>query len=513
MSQSDMESRHLLIEPEQPCCRNQHYNRYAGQEPGSFPRCPGDQGRKHGAETRIDKRDECNYCIALHMNVLIIGSGGREHALTWKVRESQLTGDVYCAPGNAGIAQEAECLPLDSLHPEAVLELASRLHADLTVVGPEAPLAAGVVDVFEKAGLNIVGPTRMAARLESSKIFAKNFMQRHGIPTARFVVPVDFDDAVKTLSEFPPPVVIKADGLAAGKGVVVARTREEAEQTLENFMRRKTLGSAGERVVMEARLAGEELSFIILTDGRAVLALPPSQDHKALLDGDLGPNTGGMGAYSDDAILDDNQRATILRRIVSPTLAGLAAEGVAYHGFLYFGLMLTAEGPMLLEYNVRLGDPEAQPLLMRLRSDFAELLSSTRDGTLGVRDPHWSPNPSVCVVLASRGYPSNPQTGDVITGFDVAEKMGGVKVFHAGTQFENQQLVTRGGRVLAVTATAENLSAATQRVYAAVAKIHFEGMQYRHDIASRRLYRQLSSNPSQELVEFSRQTHIPTKFV
>ncbi len=463
--------------------------------------------------TGLTNGDACYYCIALRMNFLIIGSGGREHALTWKLRESQLTGEIYCAPGNAGIAQEAECLPVDSSNPEAVLELANRVRADLTVVGPEAPLAAGVVDVFEKAGRAIVGPTQMAARFESSKIFAKCFMQRHGIPTARFAVPGDFDDAIKILAEFPPPLVIKADGLAAGKGVVVARTRQEAEQSLDNFMRRKTLGSAGERVVMEACLAGEELSFIVLTDGRAVLALPPSQDHKALLDGDMGPNTGGMGAYSDDAILNENLRASLMRRLVTPTLTGMAAEGIVYHGFLYFGVMVTQEGPMLLEYNVRLGDPEAQPLLMRLRSDFAELLSASCDGTLAARDPHWSPNPAVCVVLAAPGYPGKPQTGNVITGFDVAETMGGVKVFHAGTVFENHQLVTRAGRVLGVTATAENLPAAVQRVYAAVAKIHFEGMQYRRDIASRHLRRQLSSNPSQEPVEFHPQAHIPPKFL
>lgn len=419
------------------------------------------------------------------MKVLVLGSGGREHALVWKLRESQLAEDVYCAPGNPGIAQEAECLPADLSKPEEALELATKLHADLTVVGPEAPLAAGVVDVFEKAGLGIIGPSRAGARLETSKIFAKQFMQRQQVPTARFTVAGSFDEAIRALDQFPIPVVIKADGLAAGKGVVVARTRGEAEQTLDDFMRRKTLGIAGDRVVIEEHLAGEELSFIVLTDGQSVVSLPPSQDHKALLDNDQGPNTGGMGAYSDDSIAGPELQGEILGRIVNPTLAGIAAEGVSYRGFLYFGLMLTRQGPSLLEYNVRLGDPEAQAILMRLRSDLLMLLTSTADGSLGARDPHWSPNPAVCVVLASPGYPAKPEIGKVITGYEAAEKMGGAKVFHAGTEFHDHQLWTAGGRVLGVTAMAESLPAAVQRAYAAVAKIHFDGMHYRRDIGAK----------------------------
>ncbi|HLI29978.1 MAG TPA: phosphoribosylamine--glycine ligase, partial [Terriglobia bacterium] len=314
------------------------------------------------------------------MKVLVLGSGGREHALTWKLRESQLMTEIYCAPGNAGIAQEAECFPVDLSNPAAMLELATLLRADLTVVGPEVALAAGVVDVFEKAGLMILGPNRAATRFESSKIFAKQFMMKHGIPTARFAVAETFDQAVRALDEFPVPVVIKADGLAAGKGVIVAKTREEAEKSLDDFMRQGALGTAGERVLIEEALSGEEVSFIVLTDGSALLAFPPSQDHKALLDNDQGPNTGGMGAYSDDAILEEAVRTNILRRIVNPTLAGMSAEGIVFRGFLYFGLMLTADGPKVLEYNVRLGDPEAQALLMRLRSDFVELLAATHDG-------------------------------------------------------------------------------------------------------------------------------------
>ncbi|MDE3180318.1 MAG: phosphoribosylamine--glycine ligase [Acidobacteriota bacterium] len=432
------------------------------------------------------------------MKILVFGSGGREHALIWKLRESQLTEEIYCAPGNPGIGQEAECLPVDLSDPTEMLALGANLHPDLTVVGPEAPLAAGVVDLFEKAGLPIVGPTRLAAQFESSKIFAKQFMQRHSVPTARFAVAESLDEAVRVLADFPPPVVIKADGLAAGKGVVVAASREEAESTLEHFMRRMALGQAGERVVIEEALAGEEVSFIVLTDGQCVLSLPPSQDHKALLEGDQGPNTGGMGAYSDDAIVSEQERGEIMRRIVRPTLDGMASDGISYRGFLYFGLMLTSRGPQVLEYNVRLGDPEAQPILMRLRTDLAEMLASACDGSLSARDPHWSPNPSVCVVLASKGYPAKPETGQLITGYELAENSVGVKVFHAGAIFRNHQLFTSGGRVLGVTASGEDLESAIQRVYLAVSKIHFEGMQYRRDIGQRGLARHREP-PSRDL--------------
>jgi phosphoribosylamine--glycine ligase len=397
--------------------------------------------------------------------------------------------EIYCAPGNAGIAQEAECLKVDLSRAIEILDLAKQLRADLTVAGPEAPLVAGLVDEFAQAGLTIVGPTQAAARLEGSKIFAKQFMQRRRIPTARFAVAEDFDEAVEALSLFGVPVVIKADGLAAGKGVVVAHSEEEAQKTLDQFMREKTLGAAGERVVIEECLNGEEMSFIVLTDGRFILPLPPTQDHKALLDGDQGPNTGGMGAYSDDALLADSLREDILRRIVAPTLVGMAAEGATYSGFLYCGLMLTSGGPKVLEYNVRLGDPEAQPIMMRLRSDLVGLLLALRQGQLGALDAHWSPNPAVCVVLASKGYPGKPETGQVITGHEAAEALGGVKVFHAGTQVENHQLLTSGGRVLGVTATAEDLGTAIQHAYAAVGKIHFEGMHYRKDIGAKGLRR------------------------
>ena len=423
------------------------------------------------------------------MKLLVLGSGGREHALAWKLHESQQMEELYCAPGNAGIAQEAECIPVDLSQIKAVVELAKQVRADLTVVGPEAPLVAGIVDEFEKAGLAIIGPSKAAARLEGSKIFAKQFMLRHGIPTARFEVADSFEQAMRALARFPLPVVVKADGLAAGKGVVVARDRVEAERAIEDFMLRKTLGGAGDRVIIEECLAGEEASFIVLTDGRAILPLVPTQDHKALLDGDRGPNTGGMGAYSDDSILSESLYDEVLRSIVAPTLAGMEMEGSPYRGFLYCGLMMTATGPSLLEYNVRLGDPEAQPILMRLRSDLTDLLAASREGQLAPLDAHWSPNPAVCVVVASRGYPGKPEVGKKITGYEAVEALGGVKIFHAATRVENHDLLTTGGRVMGVTAIAHDLSSAIQRAYSGVAKVQFEGMQYRTDIGAKALRR------------------------
>ena len=423
------------------------------------------------------------------MNVLVLGSGGREHALVWKLRESQQSDDIFCAPGNAGIAQIAECFPVDLTNPGAMLQLAEELKADLTVAGPEAPLVAGVVDEFERAGRRIVGPTMAAAQLEGSKIFAKEFMHRNGIPTARFAVVDDYATALKFLPEFGLPVVIKADGLAAGKGVVVARSRDEAEKALGEFMVQKSLGMAGDRVVIEECLTGEELSFIVLAGKRGWLPLVPTQDHKAVFDNDLGPNTGGMGAYSDDSILPELLRQEIVARVIEPTLAGMAAEGMPYHGFLYCGLMLTEDGPKVLEYNVRLGDPETQPIMMRLRSDLCEMLSASLEGQLNAVGGRWSPNPSVCVVLASRGYPGKSETGKEITGIDAAESLGGVKVFHAGTAFRDRQLLTAGGRVLGVTAAAEDLRTAIEQAYAAVGKVHFEGMHYRRDIGAKGLRR------------------------
>ena len=429
------------------------------------------------------------------MKILVVGSGGREHAIAWKLHESQQIEKVYCSPGNAGIAQEAECVAIDLSNLKEILELASQIKVDLTVVGPEAPLVAGVVDEFEKAGLAIIGPSKGAARLEGSKIFAKQFMQRRGIPTAKFAVAEKFDDAIKALDPFGLPVVIKADGLAGGKGAVVARTREDAEKALDDFMRQKTLGSAGERVVIEEYLKGEEVSFIVLTDGRSVLPLALTQDHKPVFDNDQGPNTGGMGAFSDDSILKESLRQSIMRRIVRTALEGVAAEGHSYRGFLYCGLMLTDQGPIVLEFNTRLGDPEAQPLMMRLRSDLVELFLASRAGQLGAVEAHWSPNPAVCVVLASKDYPGKPEVGKVISGCETAESVGGIKVFHASTAIRDGQLVSTGGRVLGVTSTAEDLPAAVARAYDAAGKIHFEGMHYRRDIGAKILRRASQQTP------------------
>lgn len=423
------------------------------------------------------------------MKILVLGSGGREHALAWKLHESQQMEELYCAPGNAGIAQEAECIPVDLSQTKVIVDLAKHLRPDLTVVGPEAPLVAGVVDEFEKERLAIIGPSKAAARLEGSKIFAKEFMRRHHIPTARFEVAENFEDAVRIIEQFPLPVVVKADGLAAGKGVVVAQSHAEAVQAADDFMRRKTLGRAGERLVIEEGLIGEETSFIVLTDGRGILPLAPTQDHKALLDGDQGPNTGGMGAFSDDGLLSEALHDEIMGTIVAPTLAGMELEGSPYRGFLYFGLMMTLSGPQLLEYNVRLGDPEAQPIIMRLRSDLGELLAASRNGQLASVDAHWSPNPAVCVVLASKGYPGKPEVGRTITGYDAVEALGGVKIFHAGTHYKDHELQTTGGRVLGVTAIAQDLPSAIQRAYTGVSKLHFEGMQFRKDIAAKGLRR------------------------
>jgi phosphoribosylamine--glycine ligase len=444
------------------------------------------------------------------MKILVLGSGGREHALAWKLHESQRMEELYCAPGNAGIAQEAECLPVDLSQTAAIVDLAKRVHADLTIVGPEAPLVAGVVDEFEMQRLAIIGPSKAAARLEGSKIFAKEFMRRHAIPTARFEVVDNFEDAIKSLTRFPLPVVVKADGLAAGKGVVVAHDREEAEKAVGDFMLRKTLGSAGERLVIEECLRGEETSFIVLTDGRGILPLVPTQDHKALLDGDQGPNTGGMGAFSNDAILGESLHDEILRSIVAPTLAGMEMEGSPFRGFLYCGLMMTASGPMLLEYNVRLGDPETQPILMRLRSDLADLLAAARDGQLAAADVHWSPNPAVCVVLTSKGYPAKPEIDKAITGYEAVEALGGVKIFHAGTRMKDHQLLTAGGRVMGVTAIAENLPSAIQRAYAGVSKLQFEGMHYRKDIGAKAL-RRVQEAPARARVRAAKGERSPSR--
>ncbi len=425
------------------------------------------------------------------MKILVIGGGGREHALAWKIRRSPLADEVYCVPGNAGISQDAVCRPGDTCSPRAMADLAQEIGADLTVVGPEAPLVAGVADEFRARGLAIVGPSAAAARLEGSKVFAKQFLREHGIRTADFAIlesPADIDAHI---GRFGFPVVLKADGLAAGKGVIVLKTEAEARAAAELMLAGRVVGDAGRRAVLERFLPGEEVSFIVLSDGRRCYPLPPTQDHKAVYDDDQGPNTGGMGAYCDPDILTPAQRDTILGRIVEPTLDALRAEGAPYQGFLYFGLMLTSEGPHVLEFNVRLGDPETQPLLFRLESDLVPLLDAAARGSLEQMTVQWLAGPTVCVVLASGGYPGPYETGHEIFGVDEAEEQG-AKVFHAGTRFAEGKLVTAGGRVLGVTAAGEDLPAAIDNAYQAVTRIRFAGMHYRRDIGVKGLARKRS---------------------
>ncbi len=418
------------------------------------------------------------------MNVLVIGSGGREHALAWRLRQSPTVQRLFTAPGNPGIAQSATCLAGTDY-----LTLAAEHAIDLTVVGPEAPLIEGVVDQFRQAGRPIFGPVQAAAQLEGSKIFSKNFFARHSIPTARFHTATNELDALKALDDFTAPVVLKADGLAAGKGVVIAHSMEEARATVKQFMAGELVGAAGQRLVIEEFLVGEEVSFIALSDGTTLLPLLPSQDHKNIFDNDQGPNTGGMGAYVDERILTPAQTQTIMETVMRPAIEGMRKEGAPFTGFLYAGIMMTANGPKTLEFNVRMGDPETQPLMYRLRSDLAQVLHAGATGNLHNVTLDWSPDPSVAIVFAAAGYPAKPRTGEVITGIDDAEAAG-AKVFHAGTRTnDNGELVTNGGRVLAVTASAKTLPEAIASAYTAAAPIHYAGMQFRKDIGKKGLNR------------------------
>ena len=421
------------------------------------------------------------------MKVLVIGSGGREHALVWKLRQSPRVKQVYCAPGNAGIAAEAECLPVDVKNLESLRALAAQVKPDLTVVGPELPLQLGVVDEFTRHGYRIFGPTQGAARLESSKSFAKEFMQRYHIPTAHYAICDTLAEVGDALPHFHMPVVVKADGLAAGKGVVICKSKDEASAVAAEMLSGKMLGEAGSRVVIEECLKGEELSFLVLSDGERVAALAAAQDHKRVGEGDTGANTGGMGAYSTDAMVDAQMQNWLLHHIARPVVAGMKAEGAEYKGVLYCGLMMTARGPMVLEFNCRFGDPETQPVLMRLESDLVEALEASIDGRVSEGDFRWSADASVCVVMASGGYPGTFEVGKKISGLEDAERVAGVKVFHAGTTKHDDAYFTAGGRVLGVTARANSLEIAVERAYEAVGKISFGGANYRKDIAARAL--------------------------
>jgi phosphoribosylamine--glycine ligase len=419
------------------------------------------------------------------MKVLVIGGGGREHSLVWKLKQSPRVEKIWCAPGNGGIEAEAECVPVDTADVPALVALAERLGPDLTIVGPELPLVNGVGDAFRSRGWPIVAPSRQAAQLEGSKIFAKQFLLRQGIPTARQYGTFDAaESAVKALSGLDWPAVIKADGLCAGKGVFVAEDAPSAEDFIRRAIDKNEFGAGGKRLLLEEALEGEELSFIVVTDGQRYAPLVPTRDHKRVFDGNHGPNTGGMGAYSTDQLLPENLRQQILDSIVEPTLRGLAEEGILYQGFLYVGLMLTAAGPKVLEFNCRLGDPETQAIVARMDFDLAQVLAELAAGILEPSRLRWKPGASVCVVMASEGYPGKFSTGKRIEGLTDVELISGVKVFQAGTQRRGDSIVTTGGRVLGVAAAAESLEAALAKAYQAAGKIRFEGAHYRKDIGA-----------------------------
>ncbi len=419
------------------------------------------------------------------MKVLVIGGGGREHALVWKLRESPRVDKLWCAPGNGGISAEAECVSIDPGDVNALVAFAEKNHPDLTVVGPELPLVNGVADAFRARNFPIVGPSQIAAQLEGSKIFSKEFLLRHNIPTAQMYGAFEnADDAAAALKSVRYPLVMKADGLCAGKGVLLAGDEAEALAFIESTMRRLELGPAGRKLLLEETLVGDELSFIIVTDGERYAPLVPTRDHKRIFDGNRGPNTGGMGAFSIDSLLPADLQKVITQTIVEPTLRGLAADGIKYQGFLYIGLMVTADGPKVLEFNCRLGDPETQAILARLDCDLAEVLLNLATRRFDPAQFRWKPGASVCIVIASGGYPGKYATGNPIQGLTGFAEDTGVKVLHAGTKLVGDVIVTSGGRVLGVTTAAPTLDQAVASAYAAVSRIQFDGMQYRRDIGT-----------------------------
>ncbi len=423
------------------------------------------------------------------MKVLVIGGGGREHAIVWKLAHSKLVDNIYCCPGNAGIAELAQCIDVSHDNFQALLDFVKYEWIDLTIVGPEAPLSKGIVDLFEKEGRRVLGPTRAAARLESSKAFSKDLMRSHGIPTAEYKVFTSYLHAEEYIRFKGTPIVIKADGLAAGKGVFIATTMDEAIGALRQIMKDRVFGAAGDRVLVEECLQGEEASFMAFTDGKTIVPMVSSQDHKRIFDSDEGPNTGGMGAYSPAPVITGELEETVIEKIMKPTIRALKSEGITYKGILYAGLMIDKGKPYVLEFNCRLGDPETQPVLSRLDSDLMEIAMAVTDERLADIKIAWKKDPAVCVVISSGGYPGKYRKGDVITGIEEANNVEGVHVFHAGTAFKDNHIVTAGGRVLGVTATGSSISEAKERAYRAVDKIQFEGMHYRKDIADRALNR------------------------
>lgn len=421
------------------------------------------------------------------MKVLILGSGGREHALAWAIARSPRVTEVVCAPGNGGMAQTSRCLPVDLKDLAAMVRLAEAEKPNLTIIGPELPLSLGIVDALTERGLRVFGPTRAAAMLETSKGFAKRFLQRHKIPTGNYAICSSAAEVEKAIEMFHPPIVVKADGLAAGKGVIICESRQTAVEAAQGLFAGTLLGSSEQQVIIEEFLKGDEISFLCLSDGKHVAPLVPSQDHKRIGEGNTGPNTGGMGVYSTDTLLDPAMAEWILHHIAEPTVQGMAEEDTPFAGVLYCGLMMTARGPQVLEFNARFGDPETQAILVRLESDLVDALEACIDQRLADTSLRWSPGASACVVASSGGYPGSYKTGLPISGLAAAAQVPGVQVFHAGTAQVGAQLVTAGGRVLGVTAAADSLDQALARAYQALAEISFEGMYYRRDIGHRAL--------------------------
>lgn len=429
------------------------------------------------------------------MRILVIGSGGREHALCWKIAESSKCSKLYCAPGNGGISEVAEIVNIQAEDIEALLKFARENRIDLTVVGPEGPLVNGIVDSFEKAGLKIFGPARCVAEIEGSKVFSKNLMKKFGVPTADFRVFDNFEDALQYIETKKPPLVIKADGLAAGKGVVICKTIDDARSALSNMMVEKAFGASGDKVIIEDCLTGEEASMIVISDGKHIVPLASSQDHKRIFDNDKGPNTGGMGAYSPAPVITDELFQTILDKAIYPVINGLAAAGTPYKGVLYAGIMVTKDGPFVLEFNARFGDPETQAILPRMRSDLVEAMEMALSGTLDGYVIKWDPRPCVSVVIAAGGYPNKYEKGTEIKGLDEAKRMKDVVIFHAGTRRGRRAIdpaglvITTGGRVLNVTALGDDMRKAIDNCYNAVKTIQFDKMHYRRDIGARALGR------------------------
>lgn len=423
------------------------------------------------------------------MKVLVIGGGGREHALVWKISQSPRVKKIFCAPGNAGIAQLAECLPITAEDVKALTARAEQERIDLTVVGPEAPLTLGIVEAFKEKGMRIFGPSQKAAEIEGSKAFAKELMKKYGIPTGESQTFTDHGSAVKYAKGKGVPLVVKADGLAAGKGVIICRSVDEVLSALDLIMVQKAFGAAGGKVVVEEFLEGEEASFLAFTDGETVLPLPTSQDHKPIYDNDQGPNTGGMGAYSPAPVVNEKVHREVMEKVMIPTVRGMAKEGRKYQGVLYAGLIIKEEKSKVLEFNARFGDPEAQPLLVRMKSDLVPVLEAAIDGKLAGQKVEWEDRATICVVMASSGYPGSYEKGKVISGLQEAAKLRDTFVFHAGTGLREGKVVTNGGRVLGVTALGRGIQEAIQRAYEAVAMISWEGAYYRKDIGQKALQR------------------------